>query len=303
MAIPVTCPACGANLKASEGLIGKKVKCTKCGTVFVVSKAPSEQSNDQNKAEPLPPPTPKSNVVTAELVNPYPVFYPRAQTSQQNRPINVFTIIAALRHPWEITKILISVFLIMTVIGIVLQPFTSSSEDEEQQIENVIEEAQQTENIIEEVVQERYNNTPVVEEEAIDPEKQRELQFAKELYRAEWGYDTLFEDAKEFGLKSMFSNKWVLKFRIIINTEPGVPMREVYGRLQFVKNGKVLYSVQVAEKRSISFVDFVTLYIEIPYNDNNPGLRELRFASKDEINLMFNAQKVVLADGTVRTFK
>jgi len=48
MRIIVTCTNCDAKAQAPESVIRKKAKYTKCGTVFVVSKAPSEQSNEEN---------------------------------------------------------------------------------------------------------------------------------------------------------------------------------------------------------------------------------------------------------------
>src|SRR6266446_10250529 len=45
MPIPVTCPSCGRNLNAQDSLVGRKVKCPKCGSVFTVrAKARPERS-------------------------------------------------------------------------------------------------------------------------------------------------------------------------------------------------------------------------------------------------------------------
>ena len=41
MAIPVTCPSCGARLNAPNGSVGGKLKCPKCGGQFVARGPPS----------------------------------------------------------------------------------------------------------------------------------------------------------------------------------------------------------------------------------------------------------------------
>jgi predicted Zn finger-like uncharacterized protein len=64
MPVPVTCPNCGASLKAPDNAVGRKVKCPKCGGVISVSAA-QEEPIDLGKlgvqveaAAAVPPPPP-----------------------------------------------------------------------------------------------------------------------------------------------------------------------------------------------------------------------------------------------------
>jgi hypothetical protein len=87
-----------------------------------------------------------------------------------------------------------------------------------------------------------------------------------------------------------------------IDTEPEVQIKELYGHLTITNAGNLLYETELAEKPDVSFVDGCAVFLQIPYDDNNPLHRKLRFAKDEELNLVFSVTKVVLADGHVKTF-
>lgn len=59
MAVSITCPNCGAKLKAPDELVGKQVKCPKCQKVFVPGVA--AQPPPIALVEQAPPPTPPAH--------------------------------------------------------------------------------------------------------------------------------------------------------------------------------------------------------------------------------------------------
>ena len=58
------------------------------------------------------------------------------------------------------------------------------------------------------------------------------------------------------------------------------------------------FMIQLAEKPDVSFTDRHFVFLRIPYDDNNPKHRTLRFAKDSELTPVFTVRKVVLADGT-----
>jgi hypothetical protein len=94
-----------------------------------------------------------------------------------------------------------------------------------------------------------------------------------------------------------------LKVTVLIRTEPDVPIKEVYGHLAFIKDDQIVYETQLAEKPDVSFTDSCCVILRIPYDDNNPKHRTLRFAKDGELTPVFTVRKVVLADGTEKTFE
>ena len=88
----------------------------------------------------------------------------------------------------------------------------------------------------------------------------------------------------------------------MIRTEPDVPIKELYGHLAFIKDNQIVYETQLAEKPDVSFTDSHFVSLSIPYDDNNPKHRTLRFAKDNELTPVFTVRKIVLADGTEKTF-
>ncbi|SRR5216683_1221933 len=72
MPIPVSCPTCGAKLKAPDKMVGRKTNCPKCGTAVVVP-SPYQEALEPTCTDALPQP-----VKRAELpaVRPKPPFEP-----------------------------------------------------------------------------------------------------------------------------------------------------------------------------------------------------------------------------------
>jgi hypothetical protein len=125
-----------------------------------------------------------------------------------------------------------------------------------------------------------------------------------EWYRAEWAGG--FSGSRELNRDFNFSGKpspFKLTLKVRIGTEPHLPIKELHGHLAFVIDDKVIYETQVAEKPDVSFTDRCLVWPKIdPYDDNNPMHRTLRYAKDDELKPVFTVSKVVLADGTVKTF-
>jgi hypothetical protein len=120
----------------------------------------------------------------------------------------------------------------------------------------------------------------------------------REWYRAKWpGVLQSRELDTNFREKSR-----KLKVTVEITTEPDVPIRELHGRLVFVKDGQVVYATQVAEKPDVSFTNWHLVFLRIPYDDNDASHRTLRFAKDSELTPVFTVSKIVLADGTEKTF-
>jgi hypothetical protein len=121
----------------------------------------------------------------------------------------------------------------------------------------------------------------------------------REWYQAEW--PSGFSRSRE--LDYNFTNKReTLKVEVMIRTERDVPIKELYGHLAFVKDNQIVYETSVAEKPDVSFTDLHFVFLRIAYDDSNAKLRTLRFAKDKELTPIFTVSKVVLADGTVKTF-
>lgn len=120
----------------------------------------------------------------------------------------------------------------------------------------------------------------------------------REWYRAEWVKHWPRELDFDFG-----NNKRdKLRVTLIIKTEPDLPLKELHGHLAFVKDGKIIYETQLAEKPNVSFVGAHAVILSIPYDDKNQTHRTLRFAKDNELTPVFTVSKVVLADGKLKTF-
>ena len=118
----------------------------------------------------------------------------------------------------------------------------------------------------------------------------------REWYRARW-IGGLFSRSRELDLYNKN-----LKITVFIDTEPDVPTREVHGHLAIVKDEKILYETQVAEREDVSFVNGCAVFLKVPYDDNNQTHRTLRYAKDSELKIVFSVSRVVLADGTVKDF-
>jgi hypothetical protein len=121
----------------------------------------------------------------------------------------------------------------------------------------------------------------------------------KEWYRAKW--PTGFSRSRELDF-SFTDRREKLKVTVVIRTEPDVPIKELHGHLAFVKANEIVYETQLAEKPDVSFTDMHPVFLTIPYDDNNPEHRTLRFAKDSELTPVFTVRKVVLADGKEKTF-
>jgi hypothetical protein len=76
----------------------------------------------------------------------------------------------------------------------------------------------------------------------------------------------------------------------------------VHGHLAFVKDNEIIYETQLAKKEDVSFTDLTFVFLSIPYDDNNPKHRTLRFAKDSELTPVFTVRKVVFADGKEKSF-
>ncbi|MFW6106593.1 MAG: hypothetical protein ACOC8H_00360 [bacterium] len=125
-----------------------------------------------------------------------------------------------------------------------------------------------------------------------------------EWYVAEWagGYSGSRELDRDFGYGDE-PTTYKLTLKVRVRTEPDIPIKELHGQLAFVKDGRVIYEARVVEKPDVSFTDSCLVWLKIdPYDDNNPTHRVLRYTEDDELRPVFSVSKVVLADGTEKTF-
>jgi len=122
----------------------------------------------------------------------------------------------------------------------------------------------------------------------------------REWYRAEWPGG--FSRSRELGF-SFTGRDQKLKVEVVIRTEPDLPIKELYGHLAFMKGEEIVYETQVAEKPKVSFTDMHFVFLRIPYDDDNPKHRTLRFAKDSELTPVFTVRKVVMADGKEKTFE
>ena len=89
----------------------------------------------------------------------------------------------------------------------------------------------------------------------------------------------------------------------MVRTEPEVPIKELHGNIVFIKDKKIIYTAKIAEKPDVSFTDHCFVWLKIaPYDDDNQTHRTLRFAKDNELTPVFTVSRVVLADGTEKTF-
>ena len=123
---------------------------------------------------------------------------------------------------------------------------------------------------------------------------------AQEWYCAEWGggYSSSRELDRDYS-----SGDYNLTLKLIVRTEPEIQIKELYGNLVFIKDKKIIYESKVAETPDVSFIDRCFVFLKIdPYDDNNPSHRTLRYAKDNELTPVFTISKVVLANGTEKTF-
>lgn len=126
----------------------------------------------------------------------------------------------------------------------------------------------------------------------------------REWYRAEWAGGWL--SSRELHRNFSFGDKpasYKLTIKVRVRTEPDVPIKELHGYLAFVKEGKIIYETQIAEKPDVSFTNSYLIWLAVAlYDDNNKSHRTLRYAKDTELTPVFTVSKIVQADGTERTF-
>jgi hypothetical protein len=124
----------------------------------------------------------------------------------------------------------------------------------------------------------------------------------RDWYRAEWHVTTgntrrLYKDGRL---------SW-LTLWVEISTDPNLPIQELYGRLEFVRAygphiRRTLYEAEVAEKTKKVFTRDVWVSVTIcPYEEWKH--RPLLDAPLEELIPVFTVSRVVLEDGTVKTFE
>ena len=127
-----------------------------------------------------------------------------------------------------------------------------------------------------------------------------------EFYRAEWagGYSGSRDLDRNTNFGDTSKSTYRLTMLMRINTEPDLPIKELYGKLVFVKGGEVVYEVVIAEKPDVSFTDSCYLYLKVdPYDDENEVHRTLRYSKDDELKPVFTVSEIVLADGKKKVFQ
>ena len=126
-----------------------------------------------------------------------------------------------------------------------------------------------------------------------------------EWYRAEWagGYSR----SRELDRNVSFGDQphtYQLTLKVRVRTEAEIPIKELHGNMVFIKDTKIIYEAKVAEKPDVSFTDSCLVWLKIdPYDDNNEKHRTLRYAKDNKLTPVFTVSKVVLADGTEKTFE
>jgi hypothetical protein len=100
------------------------------------------------------------------------------------------------------------------------------------------------------------------------------------------------------------TRRYWLNMFLNIRTEPNLVIKELYGRLRIQKDQKTIYETPIAHKPDLSFKNNCYVMHKInPYDDTNEVHRTLRYAEDTELAPIFTVSKVVLADGTEKTFE
>ena len=126
----------------------------------------------------------------------------------------------------------------------------------------------------------------------------------QEWYAAKWveGYVGSRDLKRDLNFGDKPDN-YSLTLKMQIRTEPDLPIRELHGHVEFVKGNEIIYDEQIAETPDVSFTNYCLLWVKIdPYDDKFPAHRTLRYAKDSELTPKFKVTKVVLADGTEKTF-
>src|SRR2546430_2234054 len=79
MTIDAPCPNCGTVYTIRRELIGKRTKCTRCGTPFVISEVPPTQAPPTS-----PPPPPEQGLFTDIPI--HPSYAPHATPPEMREP-------------------------------------------------------------------------------------------------------------------------------------------------------------------------------------------------------------------------
>jgi len=126
----------------------------------------------------------------------------------------------------------------------------------------------------------------------------------REWYAATWlaGFSSSRELDSEYDSSSR-QRIYTLTLKLQLRTPPDVPIREVHGRMSFLKDGKRLFTQTIAEVPDVSFTDRLLVWLKIsPYNDSDAVHRDLRYTEDSMLTPIFNVSRVVFADGTEQKF-
>jgi hypothetical protein len=147
--------------------------------------------------------------------------------------------------------------------------------------------------------EEAQKKTPAQLDKAYPPLK------PQEWYIATWSSSTPREfDSSHGSILGSGKREYRLKMFLWIRTEPNLVIKELYGHLKILKAGTVIYETPIEEKPDVSFKDrCIVLHVISPYDDTNEAHRTIRYGKDNELTPVFVASKVVLADGTQKTFE
>jgi len=116
-------------------------------------------------------------------------------------------------------------------------------------------------------------------------------------YRIEWLRHGFLLEPKEMDYLDR-----TLNLRFLVRTKPGMLVKELYGHVAILKDGRIVHEADIAEKKDISSADSVYVFLSIDYNDDDPNHRILRTADVDELDLRLDLHRIVYADGTEERF-
>jgi hypothetical protein len=125
----------------------------------------------------------------------------------------------------------------------------------------------------------------------------------RDWYRAEW--DVTTDNTRT--LSKDRDGSW-LSLWVRIHTEPGLRIQELYGRLEFVQSFgtpddcKTLYETEVAQKSKKGFTNGVTVLVTVSHYERLNHVKLLKLPLESIIPV-FTVSRVVLEDGTVKTFE
>lgn len=126
----------------------------------------------------------------------------------------------------------------------------------------------------------------------------------REWYVANWvdGFSRSRELDTNFSVTGG-GTTYSLTLKVRVRTQPDVPIKEVHGKIFFVKDKKVIFSTSLSAVPDVSFTDSCLMWVKVdPYDDSNAVHRELRYAKESELTPVFKVSRVVFADGKEQEF-